>query len=109
MKPPVLIKSANDPKSTEKESPKSCVAKPVASAAPKPGVIASILEFLSTATKEKPVNKATLCDKLAKRFPERLPDSMMKTINVQVPNRIQKERKLQVKQNEAGFWIEKQI
>src|SRR5690242_9905472 len=57
-----------------------------------PGVIGSILEFLMAATKDAPLTKDALLDKLAKRFPDRDADAMRKTINCQVPGRLSKEK-----------------
>ena len=56
-----------------------------------PGVISTIVECISSAGK-KGVDKADILDILVETFPERKADAMKKTINVQVPNRISKER-----------------
>ncbi len=84
-------------------------AKPAKKAEPKeergPGVIASIVEFLGAATEEKPINKDRLVEKLKKRFPDRQETAMMKTINVQVPNRLKTDKKINVKKNDKGYWI----
>lgn len=71
----------------------------------KPGVIASIVEFLEAATEDKPVSKDKMADKLAKRFPDRDRESMLRTINVQVPGRIKSDKGLNVEKNDKGFWI----
>jgi len=68
-----------------------------------PGVIATIVEVLK---KGKPVSKDNILAVLVKRFPDRNKDSMAKTINVQVPNRISKEQKIKVKKTEKGFIID---
>lgn len=75
--------------------------KPKAKKKKGPGVIASIVEFIS----EKPVSKETILKKLTKRFPERNPDSMKKTINVQVPNRIKKEKNESLTKKDNGKWF----
>jgi hypothetical protein len=73
-----------------------------------PGVIGSIVEFLSAADAKKPITKKELVDKLAKRFPDREATSMMRTINVQVPNRLKTDKKLNVvKSDKGGYYIEK--
>ncbi len=70
-----------------------------------PGIIASIVEFLSAATEEKPINKERILAKLVKRFPDRDPDSMKNTINIQVPNRIKTDKHLNVIKTEQGYYI----
>lgn len=70
-----------------------------------PGVIASIIEFLAKASDKKPLTKKMIGEKLAKRFPEKDIAGMMKTVNVQVPNRIKVEKDLNVEKNESGYWI----
>lgn len=62
-----------------------------------PGVIGSIVEFLSTATEEKPMTKKELTDKLAERFKDRDREGMAKTVAVQVPARLAKDKGLKVK------------
>jgi len=98
------------PKSKKKAAAKKSNNKKATNKAPKtpkaPGVIASIAEFLKKATGKKPISKDALCEKLAERFPERDPDSMMRTINVQVPNRLKSDKGLVVKKNDKGYWIE---
>lgn len=72
------------------------------------GVIGSILEFMTEASKDKPIDKKGLLAKLVKRFPDRDESSMKATINAQVPNRIAKEKKVTVKTNdEGGYWVAK--
>jgi hypothetical protein len=71
-----------------------------------PGVIATLLDDLRKATKDKPLTKEALLERLTKKFPDREPDSMKKTINCQVPGRIAKEQGVKVHRNEeGGFWI----
>jgi hypothetical protein len=53
----------------------------------KPGVIASIREFLKASGK-KGITKEEILTKLTDRFPDRAADSMKATINVQLPGRI---------------------
>lgn len=55
------------------------------------GVIASIAKLVEDAPK-KGISKEDILKALVKAFPEREKDSMSKTINVQVPSRISKER-----------------
>lgn len=76
-----------------------------------PGVIASIVEFLKAASSKSPLTKDQLADKLAKRFPDRERESMLRTINVQVPNRLKTDKELDVKAKDGaegepkGYWI----
>ena len=69
----------------------------------KPGVIATIVELIAKSGK-KGVTKDQILEVLTKSFPERSPEAMKKTINVQVPSRITKERFPVVRQ-ENGTYI----
>lgn len=72
----------------------------------KPGVIASIIEFIQAASKEKPIGKKEILAKLTKRFPDGDADGMMKTINAQVPNRLIAQKGLNVvKTDDKRFYI----
>jgi hypothetical protein len=60
-----------------------------------PGIIASILEFIQEANEG--ISKVQIAEKLAKRFPDRDANSMMKTVNAQIggkksPRRMEKEK-----------------
>ena len=68
----------------------------------KPGVLSTILEVLK---KGKPITKEGILAVLVKRFPDRAAESMAKTINVQVPNRIAKEHKVKIDKTEKGYVI----
>ena len=75
-----------------------------------PGVIGSICEFLSKATEKKPLTKAAILDKLCERFPDRDRDSMSKTVGVQIPARMAKEKGVEINSKTTdegkGFWID---
>jgi len=71
-----------------------------------PGVIASIVEFLKQGTAKKPMSKDKMCEMLAERFPDRSAESMMRTINVQVPNRLKADKGLTVIKTDKGYYIE---
>lgn len=73
----------------------------------KPGVIASIVEFLDKATAERPITKRQILAKLVARFPENDESGMMKTINAQVPRRLQVQKGLNVVKTEKGFFVDK--
>ena len=84
------------------------VAKPKAEKKVKaPGVIASICEFLGTASEKKPISKTGIVEKLVERFPDRSADSMKSTVNVQIPGRMKKEKGLDICSNDGGFWVAK--
>ena len=70
----------------------------------KPGVIASILEFIQ---EHGPISKEGILKRLAKRFPEREPESMAKTINVQVPSRLNSDKSAGIKKNDKGKYFTK--
>ena len=64
----------------------------------KPGVIASILEFVQAG----PISKKHILSKLTKRFPDRPAEGMEKTIAAQLPNRMAKERGIKIKVDDEG-------
>ena len=64
------------------------------------GVISTIAEIIKQAGKEG-ITKQEILNELIKKFPDRNAESMKKTINTQVPNRISKE-KFPVKKLENG-------
>ncbi len=68
----------------------------------KPGVIATIAGAIESAGKAG-ISKEGILDILVEKFPERAKDSMQKTINVQVPNRITTERFPVVKLKNGNF------
>lgn len=71
----------------------------------KPGIIDSIVEFLETATAEKPLTKDKIHDRLVKRFKDRNSESMWTTVNLQVPNKLRTDKGLNVQKNEKGYYI----
>jgi hypothetical protein len=91
----------------EVEQPEVPAEKPKKDKPKKVGVIASVLEFLSAASEESPISKDAIAEKLAERFPDRSIDSMKKTVAVQVPGRIKKEKGLDVQKNNDGYWVVK--
>ncbi|WP_286764260.1 MULTISPECIES: hypothetical protein [Rhodopirellula] len=104
-------------RTAKKAAPKAkAAAKPKTAAKTKPtsskpkgtGVIATIIEVLSKATKTKPVTKDALLTQLEKRFPDRAPEAMKRTINCQVPSRLLSDKQIKVQSNDAkprGYWI----
>ncbi|QDT54477.1 hypothetical protein Pan44_25100 [Caulifigura coniformis] len=94
---------------TTKTAPKKtpAPAKQDAPAKKTPGVIASIEEFLSKATKEKPITKEGIVERLAKRFPDREVTALTRTTQCQVPGRMSKERGINVVKTDDGFYIKK--
>ena len=70
------------------------------------GVIACIVEAIST----KPRSKKDLLEILVKKFPDRDEASMKKTIAVQVPNRIKKEKNDSISETDKGkFYFKKTV
>lgn len=105
-------KKTAKPAETEEEDD-DAPAKPKGKAPPKsaggegkPGIIATIVSTVKNATEEKPVSKKGILAVLTKAFPDRDADSMMRTINVQVPNRIKKDKKLNVVKNDKGYYVD---
>lgn len=71
-----------------------------------PGVIDTIEAVLKAAgEKGKGVTKEQIADKLAKAFPDRERDAMLKTVNVQVPSRLKSDRNLKVTKDDNGYMI----
>lgn len=72
----------------------------------KPGVIASIEEFVKKASKTKPITKEQVLEKLCERFPDRDKEAMAKTVNIQLPSRLNKEKELGIeKSDKGGYYI----
>ena len=98
-----------DGKATKPEKAPEPKKEPAKKAGPKkasttgPGVIASILEFVK---EFGPVTKKELVEKLAVRFPDRKPEAMAKTVQVQLPKRMSKEKKVNIVKGDKGFSIE---
>lgn len=69
-----------------------------------PGVIKTIV---STIKDHGPITKEQILEKLVKAFPERDAEAMKKTINVQVPNRINKEQDFQIENTDKGWKVVK--
>ena len=69
-----------------------------------PGVIKTIV---STIKEHGPITKEQILEKLVKAFPERDAEAMKKTINVQVPNRINKEQDFQIENTDKGWKVVK--
>jgi len=72
-----------------------------------PGVISTIFTLVSGSGK-KGISKKAILDKLIELFPERASEGMEKTINVQLPGRMSKEKKVSIVKLETDcFVIEK--
>lgn len=72
----------------------------------KPGVIASIQEFLEAAGRDKKqLSKEALVKMLKKRFPEREESALKGTVAQQVPGKLRNEKGLNVQKGEKGYWI----
>ena len=84
-----------DPKETPKETPKKATKKG-------PGVIATIADVIEKGG-TKGVSKEEILEVLVKTFPDKAKESMKNTINVQVPNRISKEKFVLIKLDTGNF------
>ena len=73
--------------------------------AKQPGVIASILKIIQ---EHGPVNKKDILSRLKRIFPNRDADAMSRTINVQLPGRMSKEKKVKIiRDKDGGYYIKK--
>lgn len=66
-----------------------------------PGIIASILEFITESGKEG-IAKENILKKLTKRFPDRAEASMKNTVNVQVPGKLSRDKGITISKTEQG-------
>lgn len=66
----------------------------------KPGVIVMIIKSIS----KKARTKKQILDFLVKKFPDRDPQKMAKTIGVQVPSRLSKEKGLKITKTDKGAY-----
>lgn len=73
----------------------------------RPGVIATIVEMLSQASEKAPVEKSVILAKLVERFPDRPEANMKSTLMMQVPSGLKIEKRIIVRSNEHGYWIDK--
>jgi hypothetical protein len=67
------------------------------------GVIATVVEMLQNS--KRPLTHQQIVDKLSTKFPDRSPEGMMKTVKIQVPNRLSKEKGLKIKKDDKGGFI----
>lgn len=68
-----------------------------------PGVISTILDLVTNAPKTG-VSKDEILAKLVEMFPDRTPEAMKKTINVQLPARMSKERNVKIEKLDTGHF-----
>jgi chemotaxis response regulator CheB len=85
-------KKSEKSKKTEDKPKKSSKSKGV-------GVIATILKTIT----EKPSSKESILKKLVKAFPDRDEQSMSKTIQAQLPNRMAKEKGIKITEKDGKF------
>lgn len=69
-----------------------------------PGVISTIFALVKESGKSG-ISKSQILDKLTEMFPDRATEGMEKTIGVQLPGRMSKERKVKIVKNEAGSYV----
>jgi len=65
-----------------------------------PGVITSIMNLV---IEKGPITEDAIVKSLAKIFPDRNPDAMRKTVRVQLPKRMNKEKGTNISKTEKGF------
>jgi len=71
-----------------------------------PGVISTILTLVQTADKKTGITKNQIFEKLVELFPDRAGEGMKKTISVQLPGRMSKEKKVNiVKTDKGAFYV----
>lgn len=118
-------KKAAEKKPAAKPPAKAAPTKPKASAAPRavknpakaaakkaavdkqnrPGVVMHIIEILQKATEAKPLNRDAILLSCVRKFPDRQPDKMSKTILNQTSHFIKNVRGLNLQKNEKGYYI----
>lgn len=67
----------------------------------KAGVIQKIFDLV----KDGPITKEKILAQLVKSFPDRQESGMRKTIQVQLPGRMSREKKVKIEETEKGFQI----
>lgn len=65
----------------------------------RPGVITTILDVVK---KHGPISKEQIVEKLLKIFPDRPEKGMKSTVGIQVPSRLNKEKKANIKKDDKG-------
>lgn len=89
--------TSQDKPAQQPTKPEPTAAKTTKATEPKgPGVISSIVEFLSATTEAKPITRKGLVAKLVERFPEREETALARTVGCQIA-RLPKERGLVIK------------
>ena len=71
-----------------------------------PGVIQTILDLVKSAPKTG-ISKDAILERLVEQFPDRDSDGMNKTIGVQLPGRMNKERNVEIVKLESGNYAMK--
>lgn len=71
-----------------------------------PGVITTILSLVTDSGKTG-ISKSDIHAKLVEMFPEHAPDGLMKTIAVQLPGRMSKERNIRIEKKDDRFILVK--
>jgi hypothetical protein len=69
-----------------------------------PGVITTILSLVTNSGKTG-ISKADILSKLTEMFPDHNPEGLGKTISVQLPKRLSKERNVKIEKTEKGNFI----
>lgn len=91
----------------KKATTRKSKASPKKASKSRPGVIAAIVETLKSGSAKKPLTKADVVEVLVKKFPNRKPLALKRTVGCQLPSRLRSEKDLDVKENERGYWLNK--
>lgn len=67
-----------------------------------PGVIQTIVDIIDS---KGPITKDQILKVLTKKFPDRNPEGMGRTIHIQVPNRLNREKNIKIKEGDNGYYI----
>lgn len=98
--------AAGDVPETDGQAPKAAKQPKAPGAGKGPGVIDTIAQCLIDASEADPTTKDAILARLAELFPDRDADGMAKTVSIQL-NRLKKERGLDVRKNDKGYWAPK--
>lgn len=74
----------------------------------KPGIIATVIEFLKMASKKKPLTVDTCIQKVLKKFPDRQESSLRNTITSQLSSQLRANKDMDVRKHpEGGYYLGK--
>jgi len=101
--------TGDSPSPDETPRPRAAQQAPKEKGTARPGVIATLITLLRSASKKAPMTKEQLLAGMVKAFPDRQPQAMKSTISSQVPNAMLKEKGLQcLTDGKGGWWLPKE-